>query len=55
MVWEKLKQGDNLGSNCTGLGKMMAFRLGRYVESQREVDGLEREQTDIRGLGTCDA
>lgn len=43
MVWEKLKQGDNLGSNCTGLGKMMAFRLGWHVESQREVDGLERE------------
>lgn len=42
MVWEKLKQGDNLGSNCIGSGKMMAFRLGWYVEPQREVDGLER-------------
>lgn len=33
MVWEKLKKGDNLGSNCIGSGKMMAFRLEWYVES----------------------
>ena len=43
MLWEKFKQGDNLGNNCLGSGKMMAFRLGWYVESRREVDRPEIE------------